>query len=116
MDFSERKEEINKELDHFVELLNRTLPRYSRLLKKASITTDELKELGDIEYFLIEVNSKITEIKQQLDYDLFGHSLDQYYKFKKRALEGDVVAQQKFETMRASFNEALKSDVLLNWN
>jgi hypothetical protein len=116
MDFNRQKEAINRELDHFIQLLNNTLPRYTVLLKQVSISNEELKELGEIEYFLLEVNSKINEIKQQLEHDLFGHSLDQYYKLKKMAENGDQTSKQKFETMRKSFNDALQSNVLINWN
>lgn len=116
MDFNQNRDAINKELEQFIELLNITLPRYSMLLKKQKISSLELKELGDIEYFLIGVNAKITEIKKMLEHDLFGLSLDSYYKLKIRAGKGDEVAQQKFEIMRDSFNESLKGDTIINWN
>jgi len=116
MDFSQNRDAINKELEQFIQLLNITLPRYSDLLKKQDISGIELKELGDIEYFLIGVNAKITEIKKMLEHDLFGHSLDLYYKMKLRALKGDPVAVQKLEIMRDSFNESLKGDTIVNWN
>jgi hypothetical protein len=116
MDFSQNRDAINKELEQFIQLLNETLPRYSSLLKKQEISSSELKELGDIEYFLIGVNAKITEIKKMLENDLFGHSIDLYYKLKKSAQNGDVQAQQKFETMRDAFNESLKGDTIVNWN
>jgi hypothetical protein len=51
-----------------------------------------------------------------LENDLFGHSIDLYYKLKKSAQNGDVQAQQKFETMRDAFNESLKGDTIINWN
>ena len=116
MDFSDNIDAINRELEHFIELLNKTLPRYSMLLKKEDISSQELKELGDIEYFLLGVNAKITEIKKKLEHDLFGLSLDAYYKLKKRASKGDTIAQRKFEIMKDAFNEALKGDTIINWN
>ncbi len=116
MDFNQNRDAINKELEQFIELLNKTLPRYSTLLKKQKISSLELKELGDIEYFLIGVNAKITEIKKMLEHDLFGHSLDLYYKLKLRAARGDADAQMKFEMMRDAFNESLKGDTIINWN
>lgn len=116
MDFNQNRDAINKELEQFIQLLNKTLPRYSNLLKKQTINATELKELGEIEYFLIEVNAKITEIKKMLEHDLFGHSLDLYYKMKHRAAKGDLVASQKLEIMRDSFNESLKGDTIVNWN
>ena len=116
MDFNQNRDAINKELEQFILLLNETLPRYSSLLKKQEISSSELKELGDIEYFLIEVNAKITEIKKMLENDLFGHSIDLYYKLKRSAQNGDVQAQHKFEAMRDAFNESLKGDTIINWN
>lgn len=116
MDFSQNRDAINKELEQFIRLLNETLPRYSTLLKKQEISSSELKELGDIEYFLIGVNAKITEIKKMLENDLFGHSIDLYYKLKKSAQRGDLQAQQKFEMMRDAFHESLKGDTIINWN
>lgn len=116
MDFSQNRDAMNKELEQFINLLNETLPRYSGLLKKQEITSSELKELGDIEYFLIGVNAKISEIKKMLENDLFGHSIDLYYKLKKSAQNGNVQAQKKFETMRDAFNESLKGDTIINWN
>lgn len=116
MDFSQNRDAINKELGQFIELLHDTLPRYSTLLKKPNISVAELKELGDIEYFLIEVNSKISEIKKMLENDLFGHSLDVYYKLKALAVGGNNDALQKFEIMRDSFNESLKGGMIVNWN
>lgn len=116
MNFDEQKNAINRELDQFIHLLNDTLPRYSNLLKKANITEQELTELGEIEYFLIEVNAKISEIKSKLEHDLFGHSLDVYFELKQKALTGDSSSIQKFEMMRSAFNESMKGDTLFNWN
>lgn len=116
MYFQQNKDAINRELDQFILLLNETLPRYSTLLKKQNLAIEELKELGEIEYFLIEVNAKITEIKTKLEHDLFGHSLDLYYKLKQKAKSGDEISRQKFEIMRDSFNESLKGDTIINWN
>lgn len=116
MDFNDNIDAINRELEHFIDLLNKTLPRYSMLLKKENINPQELKELGDIEYFLLGVNAKITEIKKKLENDLFGLSLDAYYKLKKRAAQGVSVAERKFEIMKDAFNEALKGDTIINWN
>jgi hypothetical protein len=116
MDFNENKKTLSRELEHFLGVLNELLPRYSTLIKRDNINTLELKELGEIEHFLIEVNSKITEIKDLLDQNLFGHSLDLYYKFKEKAKKGDVNAQQKLERLREFFNESLKSEIMVNWN
>lgn len=115
-DFSQNKENLNRELEQFISTLNALLPHYSILLKKQSLSNPEIKELGDIEHFLIEINAKITEIKNMLEHDLFGHSLDYYYKIKEKAIRGDYEAKLKLEKLREAFNESLRGDTLLLWN
>ncbi len=116
MEFYENKDNLNKELEQFIGTLNGLLPRYSNLLKKIKLTSQEVSELGEIEHFLIEINAKITEIKNMLEHDLFGHSIDLYYQTKAKAIAGDVYAKIKLETLRDAFNESLKGDTLLIWN
>ena len=116
MDFNQNKKTLNQELEQFLGILNELLPRYSSLIKKDIINSTELKELGEMEHFLIEVNSKITEIKNMLDQNLFGHSLDLYYKYKEEAKSGDIIAKQKLDRLYNFFTESLKVEVLVNWN
>lgn len=116
MDFNENKKTLNRELEQVLSILNELLPRYTNLIKKDNINSLELKELGEIEHFLIEVNSKIAEIKDMLDQNLFGHSLDLYYKYKEKAKYGDVNALQKLNRLREFFNESLQNETLINWN
>lgn len=115
-DFKQSKEDLNRELKQFISNLDELLPRYSFLLKKKNISKNELTELGEIEHYLIEVNAQISEIKNMLEKDLFGHSLDVYYKLKKEAKSGDTVAKAKLERMRSTFEESLKGGSILNWN
>lgn len=116
MDFKSFQEALNKELDQFTKLLNVSLPRYTELIKKQNISNVELKELGDLEYFLIEINAKITDLKKQLDHDLFGLSLDLYYKLKQKAIQGDIRAARKIVIMRKAFDKSLKGNDIFNWN
>ncbi len=116
MNFRQNKDALNRELEQFIATLNELLPRYSKLLRKPVLSNDELGELGDIEYFLLEVNTKISEIKNMLEHDLFGHSLDTYYKLKREALEGEVVSQLKYNRMRESFVKSLNDGGIINWN
>jgi hypothetical protein len=116
LDFQANKDALNKELEHFISLLEEMLPRYAILLRKPDINSDELKELGEIEHFLIDVNSKISVIKGKLEQDLFGHSLDMYYKLKAKAIKGDQVSAAKLKTMREIFEESLEGGSLINWN
>lgn len=115
-DFKAYQHELNKELDDFIRVLNTALPRYTELLKKSKISHEELSELGDLEYFLIEINGKIAELKKKLEHDLFGLSLDLYYKFKKKAIEGDIAAARKMIIMRNAFGKSLKNNDVINWN
>lgn len=115
-DFYENKDNLNRELEQFIGTLNALLPRYSKLLKKIRLTSEEATELGEIEHFLIEINSKITEIKNMLEHDLFGHSIDQYYQTKAKAMAGDLHAKVKLEKLREAFNESLRGDTLVIWN
>lgn len=110
------QEEINKELDRFIDLLNTALPRYTELVKKNNITSIELDELGELEYFLIQINGKIADLKKKIEHDLFGLSLDLYYKLKNKALKGDLEASRKIVIMKKAFTKSLKSNDLINWN
>lgn len=114
--FKQNKAALNKELDKFINTLNELLPRYSALLNQDNISKEELEELGEIEHFLIEVNNKISEIKSKLEQDLFGHTLDIYFKLKERSANGDLVAKAKLERLRSNFEEDLQKGGIVNWN
>ncbi|MDG1330894.1 MAG: hypothetical protein P8P74_01080 [Crocinitomicaceae bacterium] len=116
MSFEKHKQLLNQELDQFNALLGELLPRYVLLVRKADCTAEELKELGEIEHFLIEVNSKIANIKNRLDQDLFGETMDLYYKVKAEAEKGNVKAKEKFDQLKASLHASIKGDMFFNWN
>ncbi len=115
-DLGDNKQELDEELDRFITLLNQLLPHYHSLLKKDELDKDELNRLGEIEHYLIGVNSKIMEIKGKLEQDLFGRSLDTYYRLKDEAYAGDPHSKLKLEKMRDTFIESLKSGELINFN
>jgi len=116
MKFKDKRDQMNKELERFISTLNEMLPRYSELLRSENLSNKDLTELGEIEYFLIEVNAKIAEIKKLLDHDLFGLSIDVYYQTKAKAMTGDIKAIAKMEKMRQTFNESLKAEKIIHWN
>ena len=116
MNLDDNKETVNKELELFMTYLSKNLLEYSTLLKKTNISPDELKKLGEIEYFLIEINAKISEIQKLLENDLFGYRLDLYYGMKREAISGDKEAQKKLDVMLDSFNESLRGGMIVNWN
>lgn len=107
---------MNKELDQFNALLGEILPRYISLVRKVDSTPEEVKELGEIEHFLIEINSKIAAIKSKLDQDLFGESMDTYYKVKAKAEKGDIKAKEQLDKLRESLKESIQGDTFFNWN
>lgn len=116
MSFEKHKHLLNQELDQFNALLGELLPRYVLLVRKEDCTPEELKELGEIEHYLIEVNSKIASIKNRLDQDLFGETMDLYYKVKAEAEKGNERAKKKFEQLKMSLHASIKGDVFFNWN
>lgn len=116
MNFNRHKELLNKELDQFNAILSELLPRYIFLIRKKDTSEDETRELGEIEHFLIEVNAKIAAIKHKLDHDLFGETMDIYYKVKAEALKGNPVAKQRLEKLRVSLSESIQGDLFFNWN
>ena len=115
-DFQEHQGALDKELERFIEMLNQLLPKYHSLLKKENLDKAELVRLGEIEHYLLGVNSKIMEIKGQLEQNLFGKSLDTYYKLKSNAMNGDPHSRLKMEKMRDAFSEALQSGDIINLN
>ena len=116
MDFNKKRTQMSQEMETFIDLLNDFLPRYANLLQRNDLSSEELAELGELEYFLIELNGKITEIKRMLSHDLFGLTIDLYYQTKQKANLGDEKAQKKLAVMRESFSEVLKNDSFILWN
>lgn len=116
MDLEQIKNQMNREMETFTRTLNELLAKYSDLLKRNDLTSKELSELGEIEYFLIDLNAKIAKIKRTLSHDLFGLAIDVYYKTKEKARLGDKKAEQKLTVMRASFGEVLKNEMFTMWN
>lgn len=116
MSFEKHKQLLNQELDQFNTLLGELLPRYVLLVRKENCTEEELTELGEIEHYLIEVNSKIASIKNRLDQDLFGETMDLYYKVKAQAEKGNPKAIKKFGQLKTSLHASIKGDIFFNWN
>ena len=64
-EFRSHKNELDKELESFMVLLNQILPFYHSLLNKKELDSDELKRLGEIEHYLLSVNTNIMEIRKR---------------------------------------------------
>ena len=116
MEFEKHKKLLNHELDQFNSILGEILPRYIELMHDEDLSPDEVKELGKIEHYLIEVNGKIAEIKHKLDHDLFGETLEIYYKTKQEAQKGDEKAIARLKKLKQIFSNTIKGDVFFNWN
>lgn len=116
MGLDEHKKLLNQELEQFNTILGEILPRYILLMKKKGASKEEEKELGEIEHFLIEVNAKIAEIKNKLDQDLFGETMNLYYAAKQAASNGDQYAQKRLDKLRTVFLESVQGDAFFNWN
>lgn len=116
MSLDEHKKLLNKELEQFNSILGEILPRYITLMKKRDATEEEERELGEIEHFLIEVNAKIAEIKNKLDQDLFGETMNHYYEAKRKAMSGDVEAKKRLDKLRQVFIESVQGDDFFHWN
>jgi hypothetical protein len=114
--FQEQQGALDKELERFIELLDQLLPKYQFLLKKDQLDQVELVRLGEIEIYLLSLNSKIMKIKGELEQNLFGKSLDTYYKLKNQAIEGNPQSRLKMEKMRDAFSEALQAGDIINLN
>ena len=116
MGLNEHKKLLNKELDQFNSILGEILPRYILLMKKRDTTAEEEKELGDIEHFLIEINGKIAEIKNKLDQDLFGDTMNLYYKVKQEAIKGDPESIKRLKKIKQAFADQIQGAEFFNWN
>jgi len=114
--FKENRKELDEELERFIALLNQLLPHYHFLLKKTDLNEEELNKLGEIEHYLIGVNSKIMEIKGKLEQDLFGRSIDTLYRLKDLAYGGDPHSKLQLEKIRDEMAESLKAGNLINFN
>ncbi len=115
-EFKYRKQEMDREIDRFVELLNDILPRYSSLLRKKDMSHEEVTELGELEHYLIELNTKILDIKNKIQNDLFGQTIDTYYRLKIKAENGDEVAKSQMRKLKRIYLDALVAGSIICWN
>ena len=116
MGLDEQKRRLNKELDEVNLVLGQILPRYLELIKKESTSPEEDKELGDTEHALLEINTKIAEIKSTLDQDLFGETISLYYRVKAKAKTGDLNSKLHLDRLRTKFQTLMERDNFFNWN
>jgi hypothetical protein len=110
MKFNKNKTTIVKELDHFFQILDKLLPYYSELSCKIQPSQEELKELGEIEYTLIEVNARISELKEKLDFLLFNLNATQ-------VVEQTTLPEQVVRYIPGKYSKIIeKENKTTNWN
>lgn len=114
--FNQQKAELDRELKRLTKALDELLPLYSQLLAKKQLSDLELKQLGEVEHYLIDVNAQICQLKERLENDLFGHAMDIFYKLKREARNGDLDSNNKLQKMREVFQDQIKGGNFINWN
>jgi hypothetical protein len=107
---------LNKELDEFHFVLGQILPRYLELMKKKCKTPEEKYELDNTEQTLLEINTKIAKIKNKLYQDLFGETINLYYRVKAKANLGDLNSKIHLDRLRAKLQTSIEGDHFFNWN
>ena len=110
MNINDQKKLLQKELEKFSFILGEILPKYLDLLKKENKNDDEKKELIQTEETLLEINTKIAEIKTKLDYALFGEKINLYYQIKAKAKTGDVNSKIYLEELKKNLEKSIKTD------
>lgn len=93
-------------IDSLVIELNKMAPRYQRLKAKKKLSESEQKELGTIEYFLIEISPQLEHVKNLINQDLYCISVDFYYKLKQKSLNGDIEAKKMLDKLRPGLLES----------
>ncbi len=116
MGLKEQQAAIQRELDRFIDLMEVLLPRYNNLMRIDQPSEEQLVELGELEHFLIGVSARVTNLKQILDQDVFGQSLDVYFKLKQKAALGDEKALKKLNRLRETFHRSINEGGIIQWN
>ena len=76
----------------------------------------EKHELDNTEQFLLEINTKIAKIKNTLYQDLFGETMNLYYRVKAKANLGDLNSKMHLERLRTKLQTSIEGDHFFNWN
>lgn len=114
-DFDKYMSNLRSEMEKVLEQIRLLIPKYAALKSKTKLSKAEQKELGDIEYALIEVSPCIEEIRNLLKKDLFGSSLDYYYHTKSQAQQGDIRAKEELDRLRKHLmNDFFEKDEIMN--
>lgn len=114
-DFDKYMGNLRSDMEKVLEQIRALIPKYAELKSKSKLSNAEQKDLGDIEYILIEASPYVEEIRNLLKKDLFGSSLDYYYHTKNKAQKGNIKAKEELDRLRKQLmNDFFKKDEIMN--
>jgi hypothetical protein len=114
--FKEMQQQLNLELDHFSTIIQHVLPTYIRLIEKPTLTQLELIELGEIEYYLLELNDKLNCIREVIAKELFGATFENYYHQKNKLINQDTENYYQLVKLKTAFEKEIKEGGIIIWN
>ena len=109
-------ENLLRHLSNLELALTDVIPKYLELVARDKLNKQELTELGELEYFLMEIDSRIKQITQMLEQQLYGSTMERMLTMKAKARSGSMTAKLKYDEMRKNFQEMLSSGVIFEWN
>jgi hypothetical protein len=110
----ETQQKMNYEMEQFTSIIQQLLPKYIALVEKPTLSLQETYELGEIEYSLVEINDKLNCIREQITRNLFGYSLDNYYKLKKYFVDSNL--EMKLNHLKKTFESEIREGDIIIWN
>lgn len=114
-DFDKYMSNLRFDIERVLDQIKSLLPKYAELKSKSNLSPLEKKELGDIEYILIEASPGIEELHNLIKKDVFGTTLDHYYKTKELAKNGNIRAKEELDRLRKSMlTDFFENEEILN--
>lgn len=110
------QQQLNLELDHFSTIIQHVLPTYINLIEQPSLTQLELIELGEIEYYLLELNDKLNCIREVIVKALFGATFENYYQRKNELMNQKKDNHSQLVKLKAAFEKEIKEGGIIIWN
>ena len=106
---------LRYDIEKVLDQVRSILPKYAELKSKVNLSPEEKKQLGDIEYILIEASPYIEDLHNLIKKDLFGNSLDYYYAMKNKAKGGSIQAKEELDRLRKFIMaDFFENDEILN--
>lgn len=115
--FKETQLKLNQELENFSAIIQLVLPKYLTLIAQPTLNQSELIELGEIEYYLLEVNDKLNCLRELIAKHLFGNTIDLYYHQKKTLLKSNKQkTKHQLEKLKVAFEKEIREGGIIIWN